>query len=52
MLTMAPPMNGGAPIAPDACMICVASAAGWSMCYSRPSTLCPTHYFEWAAEKD
>jgi len=52
MLTISAPANGGAPIAPDACMICVAEAASWTMCYSRPATLCGTHYLEWAAEKD
>jgi len=42
---------GGAPISTSACMVCIMTDAKWSFAYSRPATLCFTHYYEWAEEK-
>jgi hypothetical protein len=33
------------------CNICYANLMGLSMIDSNPSTMCDTHYFEWAQEK-
>jgi hypothetical protein len=51
MINTLAPRDGGAPIAPNACMVCVGEAAKWSSFYCRPSTLCGTHFQWWAEEK-
>lgn len=51
MIQTLAPTNGGIPVAADACMMCVGTAARWTCYYTRPATLCGYHFQEWAAEK-
>lgn len=39
-----------APIAPEACLPCVAKVAGVNMFYTRPVSLCDEHYTWWFDE--
>jgi len=39
------------PIPADACACCEGEARGWTSYYSRPATMCATHFMEWVDEK-